>query len=368
MNDINQRIAKRKHVIKITIITLSALVLVCIAIGIYLLMLWKNGVSLNRDTMFVPKTTQEVNFERNAASETSLPAATPSPTAKPYNGKPTVELNGKYYVLNENVFSILFMGIDATDRTQFETIGVSAHQTDSLILAVIDSQAGTLKMINVPRMSIAEVKQLDMAFNYARTTKSPICIQYAFGDGKELSCTLTRDAVSNLLFNIPISRYITLNIDGLIKANDAIGGVTLTLADDMSDINPKMKKGESYTLIGRDAEVYIRARSGENLDGTSMSRTRRQIQYYKAFFSTAKAKLKQDPMFAVNLYGTMGNSVQTDLSMDEMIYLSKTVINMDINEENIFTLEGTVKNEDFFVDDAALKELLIKVFYTEVPD
>ena len=64
----------------------------------------------------------------------------------------------------------------------------------------------------------------------------------------------------------------------------------------------------------------------------------------------------------------MGGSVQSDLSINEMIYLSQTVLSMDFSEDNIHTLEGTIRNEDFFVDDDALRALLIDVFYTEVPE
>lgn len=366
MNNINVKIAKRKRLVRIALIALTAIVLICVGVGIYLVSLWKNGVRLNRDTMFVTEQTN-VTLEREL-EQTAEPQTEPQQTPVPeYEGKSTVKHGDRYYVLNEDVFSILFMGVDADDDEQFDNIGVTAHQSDTLILAVINPEENRLTMINIPRMTITDVKQLDAAFNYARTTRSPICIQYAFGDGKALSCTLTRDAVSNLLFNIPISRYISMNLDGLYAANDALGGVTVTLLDDMTAFNPKMEKGIEYTLLGKDAEIYLARRLGKGLDGTNMSRTKRHIQYYKAFFSAAKNKLKDDLMFAINLYNAMGDSVQTDMSIEEMMYLSKAVLNMDIKDENIHTLVGTVKNEDFFVDDEALRELLIEVFYTEVP-
>ncbi|MDD3920526.1 MAG: hypothetical protein PHO41_05080, partial [Eubacteriales bacterium] len=73
-----------------------------------------------------------------------------------------------------------------------------------------------------------------------------------------------------------------------------------------------------------------------------------------------------DPLFAVNLYRSLGSSIQTDLTLEEISYLSQTVVGMELMDENVHTLQGTVKNEDYFVDDEALKALLIEVFYTEV--
>ncbi len=372
MSKVAEKITKRNKIIRITLIALGVIVLAFAGVAVYLFSLWQNGVRLNRETMFVAEQQEEITFEREdaavieAADELSAQAAA-KPTPYLYDGKPTVRFREKDYVLNEDVFSVLFMGVDTTSEEQFENIGVSAHQADSLILAAVNPVANSLRMINIPRMTITDVQQLDPAFNYARTTKSPICIQYAFGDGKELSCTLTRDAVSNLLFNIPISKYIAMNLDGLYTANDAVGGVTLTLLDDMTAFNPKMEKGAEYKLLGGDAEIYLARRIGAGLDGTNASRAKRHVQYYKAFFGVAKDRLKESPTFAIDLYNAMGGNVQSDLSLDEIIYLSQTVLNMNFGDENISTLEGEVKNEDFFADDDALRALLIDVFYTEVP-
>ena len=369
MSKIDEKIKKRKKVLRIVLISLGAVVLLVAGVGVYLLALWQNGVRLNRETMFVAEQQGEITFERKAEviGASQEQPAQPLQTPVIYEGKPTVEFQGGYYVFNEDVFSVLFLGVDTTDEEQFKNIGVTAHQADSLILAAVNPVENSLIMINIPRMTITDVRQLDPAFNYARTTKSPICIQYAFGDGKALSCTLTRDAVSNLLFNIPISNYITMNLDGLYTANDAVGGVTVTLLDDMTAFNPKMEKGAEYKLLGDDAEIYLSRRIGRGLDGANMSRAQRHIQYYKAFFSAAKEKLKESPTFAIDLFNAMGGSVQSDMSLDEMVFMSQIVLGMNIGDENVHTIEGVIQNEDFYVDDDALKALLIKVFYEEVP-
>jgi len=314
--------------------------------------------------MFVTQPTADITLKGNEDEQGDGEGNTEP--LENYEGKSTVRHNGEYYVYNDEVFSILFMGIDVGAEEQFASIGTTAHQADTLILFVVDPTTERFSVVNIPRMTITEVQQLDSNFQYARTTESPICTQYAYGDGKELSCTLTRDAASNLMFNIPISRYISMNLDGLYIANDAIGGVTLTLLDDMTEFNRKMKKGEEYTLKGKDVEIYLARRLGEGLDGTNMSRTARHIQYYKEFFKTAKNKLESNPLFAVDLFNALGGNVQSDLSIEEIIYLSKTIMKADLGDDNIYTLEGTTKNEDFFVDDDALKDLLIDLFYTKV--
>lgn len=354
-------INKRRLIGILLLVVLGVIIVILGAVAGYALYKWKNGDQLDRQTMFAVADVPEADLTRVDDPESS------QTETMQIDGKTAIQHNGKYYVLNENIFSILFMGIDTTNEKQYQNIGTNSNQSDSLILAVVDPDQNDLTMINIPRNSVTDVKQLDVNFNYARTTKSPICIQHAFGDGAGLSCDLTREAASNLLFNIPIHRYISVNLDGLFIANDAIGGVTVELLDDMTAFNPKMEKGKTYKLDKKDAEIYVARRLGEGLDGTNMSRVKRQVQYYKAFFSLAKQRLQDDPLFAINLYNSMKDSVHTDMSMDEMVYLSKKVIDMDMNDDNVHTLTGTADEEsdDFFVDDQALKDLLIQVFYVE---
>lgn len=359
MGRIREHRRKQNRIRLIVILCVAVLLLAFIGVGVYVFMLWKNGDRLNRETMFTVEEPKELTIESEEMQPEESAPVLPE-------GKHTIRHNGKYYAFNEDIISVLFMGIDVHSDEQFESIGITAHQADTLILLAIEPDTNELTFINIPRMTIAQVQQLDPNFNYARTTESPICIQYAFGDGRELSCTLMRDAVSNLFFNIPISRYISMNLDGLYMANDAIGGVTLTLLDDLTAFNPDMEKGKDYTLMGEDAEIYLARRIGEGLDGTNMSRSKRHIQYYKAFFKKAKDKLKEDPMFALNLYQSMADKVQTDLTVEEIIYLSKAALSMEIDDNKIHTPAGEVKNEDFLIDDAALKDLVIQIFYEEV--
>jgi anionic cell wall polymer biosynthesis LytR-Cps2A-Psr (LCP) family protein len=130
-----------------------------------------------------------------------------------------------------------------------------------------------------------------------------------------------------------------------------------------------MKKGEDYTLMGRDALAYIRGRSDPQLsDNSNLARMRRQTQYYKAFFDTAKDTLKDDPLYALELYNEMDKSVVTDLSVDEITYLVKLVMNMELDDERIMTIPGEADpvTDDFIADDDALKEMLLSVFFEEV--
>ena len=75
--------------------------------------------------------------------------------------------------------------------------------------------------------------------------KGQIALQYAYGDGGRKSCWLTKNAVSELLYGVKIDAYLAMTIEGIAKATDLIGGVTLTVPEDYTDIDPS-EGGNGY--------------------------------------------------------------------------------------------------------------------------
>ncbi|MFQ8841964.1 MAG: LCP family protein [Clostridium fessum] len=53
------------------------------------------------------------------------------------------------------------------------------------------------------------------------------------GDGREESCELTAEALSKLLFGLKIDGYFAVNMDSIPYFNDAVGGVPVTVDDEM---------------------------------------------------------------------------------------------------------------------------------------
>ena len=47
-----------------------------------------------------------------------------------------------------------------------------------------------------------------------------------------------------------IDFYVAMNMDGISELNDLAGGVTVTLEDDFSSIDPAMTKGTTLPLHG----------------------------------------------------------------------------------------------------------------------
>lgn len=50
-----------------------------------------------------------------------------------------------------------------------------------------------------------------------------------------------------------IDGYAMVNVGAVSVVNDMVGGVTVTIEDDFSEVDPTLKMGETVTLMGEQA-------------------------------------------------------------------------------------------------------------------
>ena len=81
-------------------------------------------------------------------------------------------------------------------------------------------------------------------------------LPYSFGDGKVTSCQYMVDAVSNLFYGMPINGYVALNMNAVAMINDAVGGVTVTVPEDMTQVDPSFAEGGGDADRRSGVEVY----------------------------------------------------------------------------------------------------------------
>lgn len=126
-----------------------------------------------------------------------------------------------------------------------------------------------------------------------------------------------------------------------------------------------LQEGELVTLTGEEAYFYIRNRDDEVFDSAT-ERLRRQEQYMGAFARKLREVTAQDPTCAARLYTAMEEYTVTDMDAEEMI---TSLLGYSFNEQQIYTVPGeTVMGEEleeYHVDDGALYELILSIFYKE---
>ena len=278
--------------------------------------------------------------------------------------------NGDRYLYNENITSILCMGVDEDSK---DTIG-QFGQADMLMLVILDTKSGKVNLWNISRDSMTEIDIYNVDGQFVKTEKGQACLAFAYGDGGHKSCENTVRAVSRLLYGMPIQGYAVLNMDAIRPLNDAIGGVEVTIYEE--DILPaRFKAGSKVLLKGDDVETYVRTRMevwdeiGE-LDSNN-NRMDRQRRYMTGFIQKALQMTKEDLSTPMNLFNIARKNdyLISNMNASRVAYLSTLLSKVNFTEQSFRTIPGEVvdggKYAEYHVDDEALYQMILETFYVK---
>lgn len=343
----NKKKKRKKIGLTIVLVILCVLIVILVgALGFYISMRNKGEMQLKEN-----KAEQEITAPVDVELEEQ--------------GK-FVVYKGKKYCYNENNVNILCMGVDKSiQETGTDNIGENG-QADALILAVLDSETGHLSLVNISRDAMVDVNRYNVKGQYLGTDNMQLCLAYSYGDGKEQSCTNTMESVSRLLYGMPINAYAAIDYSAISILNDAVGGVTVDVLEDLTLSDASLKQGTTVTLKGEQAHSYVRSRNTEILDSNNM-RMNRQKQYLDAFIQKAISETKSDITLPVSLYNSISEYMVTNISSSEITYLASLLIENGITGGDMITVQGEVrqgkKYAEFIPDDEKLYELILNVFY-----
>ena len=277
-----------------------------------------------------------------------------------------VTYNGKKYRYNSHLSNYLLLGIDTEGEIAQEKETLSGGQSDAIFLVAYDRKEETAQILAIPRDTMTTIYIYNIDGTYVTPQTDHLTLQYAYGDGREMSCKITRDAVSNLLYGVPIIGYTAINLDSIPLLVDTVGGVTLTVPDDsMEEVSPDYKKGAEITLTSETAENYIRYRD-THAHHQALVRTERQKSFINAFADRILELQAQDPHTVTDIYETIKPHMVTNMSNDIFLDLAGA---KRVGEIRTIPGEGVATDlfDEYHVDDKALYEMILDVFYIEEP-
>ena len=269
------------------------------------------------------------------------------------------------YVKKGNLETYLIAGIDAPGKVEKVTEYDGTGQCDVLAVIVRDRSTDQCKLLSIDRNTITAVKSLDNDGTYLDTTDIQISLAHAMGFDQQVRAENTVDAVSHLLGDQTIDGYAMVNMGAIQVVNDMVGGVTVTIEDDFSDVDPSMKKGETVTLMGEHAENYIRGRK-DVADGSNQNRMSRQSNYEEAFKPAFRSKCAENSKFPLEVYHAMEDYMTTNISAKKFCRLA--ILMSDENQDEKVAISGTYGlDEDewqtFTPDEDSLQEAILELFY-----
>ena len=285
------------------------------------------------------------------------------------NSKPirSIEYNGSTYAYNDNLEVLLFIGVDDREVIDYGVDGRNHAQADLLLLAIFNKDKKTYTLLQINRDTMADMMCYDYHGTYTGLINEQIALAHTYRSGKEDSCEDTVFAVSRYLYDIDISNYFCLTMDAIPVINNSVGGVTVTIEDDFSEIDPTLVKGETIKLQGDQAEYYVRGRMSVVNDPTNINRMSRQRTYMSSLLPMLGEKTANDDNFALRLFDKLSPYMVTDCTVDQLTnYISQF---SDYTLDGIISPEGnSVKGEkfmEFYADEAALKKIIIELFYVK---
>lgn len=268
----------------------------------------------------------------------------------------TITVDGVRWRINHELETVLLLGIDSHEDVVSNEILGTGGRADTILLAVLDNGQKTIQLLEISRDTMLSVDVYDKDRKFLFAGEMQVNMQYAFGDSPARSCQLMRRKISELLYGIPIDSTASVTLDGINAVVDALGGVTVTLEEDWTDIDPAYTVGATVTLDGAQMERFLRYRDYSVL-GTNDQRMRRQRWLIQQLLPklTAGDSLEQ-VLSAAEPY------LQSDISADTLQKLrtySQAGSPIKLPGE---TRKGELHDE-YYLDEATLQQLILDLFY-----
>ena len=262
--------------------------------------------------------------------------------------------NGVAYDYNDRLINILLLGVDKNKPNASDS-----HQADAIYLISMDTDAKTVKVIAVSRNTLTDVDAYDINGSYFSTAKQQICLAYTYGNDDKTSSENTLKAVSNFLYGVPISGYYTVFMNSIADIVDAVGGVPVTVTEDLTGIDPKMKIGAEVTVTGKNAVGYLQHRGESNAP-----RLERQKSFISSFVGRAKSAMLKDLSLPLKMYNKLAENTVTNVTSASAVYLASEALNADFQIIGIEGESGTDGTYETFVPyEDQLYETVLDVFY-----
>ena len=234
-----------------------------------------------------------------------------------------------------NVINVLVLG---SDQTSMQSVG----RTDTIIVVSVNPELPSIALLSIPRDFYAWIPthgfdKINTAYSRGERNGYP-------GGGPGLI-----KATIEYNFGIRLHYYARVGFDGFIKIVDALGGVDVAVECPLSDTfpDPGSPTGQTdvdwqpgiHHLDGKHALWYARSRWSTN----DFDRNRRQQQVLRGLYHQIMT-LDIIPKIP-QLWGTLSQTVSTDLGLDDVLYLGSVGSRLDmVNVKSRFVGRSAVQS------------------------
>lgn len=278
----------------------------------------------------------------------------------------SITYNENEYVLNKNIISMLVIGVDRSSLEKDFGTGNNG-QADVIFLATVDTKTKKMSIIPISRETMTDINIYTTDGTFAGTQKQPLCLAYAYGNTPEECSINIMTSVKRLLYEVNIDSYVTIDMNGVSKLTDMVGGIEVDCLENIKVGGKYVNAGEKLTLNGSKALDYVRNR-GTDLEANNR-RMQRQKQFLSALISKTGNSVLNDFTNLATYYTNLTPYFSTNISFAQITYLAQNFLSMNLGDSLEYkNVEGTLaqgeKWVEFTADENSLLQTVIDVFYT----
>lgn len=281
-----------------------------------------------------------------------------------------VDIGDKLYGFDHRLETFLFVGTDNSGSGNSDPEDFRGPMADFLLLMVLDHTKNTIGYLQIDRNTVTDVDELDESGDVIDTRELQICTAHWYGRDPEMCAENTVNAVKSYLGDLEnIDGYFVINMDDIGRLNHTVGGVEVTIEDDMDAADATLAKGKTLVLDDEQAEHFLRART--NVEGSkNAERMKRQRQYMTSFFEKVKEKTMENPKFGIDLWDMLKDVSVSNMNGNDFSRIAQKLLKGEnkgirtIKGETVlgYILEDGVEHEEFYPDVDSLRDEMVELF------
>lgn len=308
---------------------LAALALVWLLVSLY-------GIWQRPESAFETPPVQAAATVKPQAARTSQPVTTPSPEEALLEQADLSFMDGRV--------NVLLLGYDQSPEREDEDSALyrdeqNNYRSDVMMLAAVNFNEDSIHLISIPRDTYAAI--------YNVKGRYKINAAFAKGGAAEGDGFLYAQRTVEMLLGVPVDYYAGVNMEGLKRLVDAMGGVDYDV-DVEIHLNGRTLETGLQHLDGQQVLDYCRARKGISTD---VGRNDRQQRILIAIFDQLRREKRLADL--PGIYLAVRDDIVTNLSLPQLAALAVFLTRLDLTNFKRTTLAGeyisNVYNASYYV-------------------
>lgn len=276
----------------------------------------------------------------------------------------TITVDGVDYFPRQDISVYLIVGLDTEEKLVSSEFFRNDRDADVVMLLIMDHNQKKYDILTLNRDTMVSMPRLGISGGTAGTVTQQLTLAYTYGSGMADSCENISNVVSGFLLDANIDHYLTMSMSAIAILNDGIGGVTVNVTDDFSQVDPTITMGQ-VTLKGEQAIHFLRARQNVG-NQLNVSRMERHKEYMNGFMNAYLNSEKDTASDVLALYNALMPYTLTDCSDKDLSLLLRNLKSYEFGQ--YYTPQGeNVRGDryyEFYADEADVTRLSLELFYT----